>query len=223
MSDEDVYRNMVVEGAKAVFEAGLVQYGEGNVSVRVKKQEECWITPSQNDYANFTAEEAVHIQFDGTQLTKGRPTSSEYRLHVAVYQARPKANVVIHTHSPYASMLAVAGKELPVIFEEMVVFIGGPVPSHSEFALSGSDELGQSVIAAMGDANACLLTNHGVLSCGRDIKGAVKTATLVEKMAKIYWGALTLGNANTLTEEKYTKFTELFKGVASSTSRKKET
>ena len=75
----------------------------------------------------------------------------------------------------------------------------------------------------MGDANACLLTNHGVLSCGRDIKGAVKTATLVEKMAKIYWGALTLGNANTLTEEKYTKFTELFKGVASTTSRKKET
>ncbi len=70
MSDEDVYRNMVVEGAKAVFEAGLVQYGEGNVSVRVKKQEECWITPSQNDYANFTAEEAVHIQFDGTQSPK---------------------------------------------------------------------------------------------------------------------------------------------------------
>ena len=97
-------------------------------------------------------------------------------------------------------MSPVAGKELPVIFEEMVVFIGGPVHL-AEFAPSGSDELGQSVIAAMGDANACLLTNHGVLSCGRDIKGAVKTATLVEKMAKIYWGALTLGNANTLQKK----------------------
>ena len=127
MSDEDVYRNMVVEGAKAVFEAGLVQYGEGNVSVRVKKQEECWITPSQNDYANFTAEEAVHIQFDGTQLTKGRPTSSEY-CSACCRLSSPSESKCCNSHPfPLCKHVSCRGKELPVIFEEMVVFIGGPV------------------------------------------------------------------------------------------------
>jgi L-fuculose-phosphate aldolase len=217
--DEDTYKNMVVEAAKAIFAADLVDYGEGNVSVRVKKVDECYITPTKNDYATFSPEEVVHIKFDGTQISKGRPTSSEYRLHVAIYEARPKVNVVIHTHSPYASMLSVAKKELPVIFEEMVTFIGGPVHL-AEYTPAGTGDLGAGALAAMGDTNACLMTNHGVVVCGRDVRGAVKAATLVEKMAKIYWGALALGNAEVVAEENYGKFLEYFKGLAATAPKK---
>ena len=118
-------------------------------------------------------------------------------------------------------MLSVAKKDLPVIFEEMVIFVGGPVLL-AEYAPSGSDELGQNVLAAMGETNACLLTNHGVVACGREIKGAVKAATLVEKMAKIYWGALLAGHAEIVPEENYGKFLDYFKGLASTISTKKE-
>jgi ribulose-5-phosphate 4-epimerase/fuculose-1-phosphate aldolase len=214
------YREMVLQGAKAVYAAGLVQFGEGNVSVRVKKAEELYITPSQNDYATMTAEDVVHVQMDGTMLTKGKPLSSEYRLHVAIYQARPKVNCVIHTHSPYAGMLSIVKKPIPPIFEEMVIFLGGGV-GLAEYGQSGSDDLGANALAAMGDTNACLLTNHAVVGCGRDVEKAVKAVNLVEKMAMIYWGAIQTGDVEALSDEMLVKFRDYFNGLFSTVSRKK--
>ena len=215
------YRKQVVEGAKAIYENGLVQFGEGNVSVRVKQADEFFTTPSQNDYETFKPEEVVYMKFDGTQLSKGRPASSEYRLHVAIYQARPKVNCVIHTHSPYASMLSVAKKEIPVIFEEMVIFLGGPIRL-AQYAPSGTDELGKNALEAMGDGNVCLLTNHGVVSCGRDLQKTIKAALLVEKMAHIYIGAFQLGHVEVVPDASLPKFMDYFKGLSSTTPLKKK-
>ncbi len=214
------YRQQVVDGAKAIYENGLVQFGEGNVSVRVKKMDEFFTTPSQNDYETFKPEEVVYMKFDGTQLSKGRPTSSEYRLHVAIYQARPKVNCVIHTHSPYASMLSVAKKEIPVIFEEMCIFLGGSIKL-ATYAPSGTDELGKNALEAMGDNNCCLLTNHGVVACGRDMQKTIKSVLLVEKMAHIFVGANCLGHVEIVPEVSLQKFLDYFKGLSSTTSLKK--
>jgi ribulose-5-phosphate 4-epimerase/fuculose-1-phosphate aldolase len=222
MSQEnhDEYQQQVLLGAKTIFNLGLVQFGEGNVSIRVKKAEEFFITPSQNDYAAMTVNDVVHLKMDGTQISQGKPTSSEYKLHVAIYQARPKVNCVIHTHSPYASMLAVALKDLPVIFEEMVVFLGGPVKL-AKYGQSGTDDLGKNALEAMGDTNTCLLTNHAVVACGRDMDKAIKAASLVEKMAMIYWGALQVGHVETLPNDIIEKFKDHFKGLFSTAPRKK--
>ncbi len=219
-SEETGYRQQVFDGAKAIYENGLVQFGEGNVSVRVKKTDEFFTTPSQNDYETLKPEEIVHMKFDGTQISKGRPTSSEYRLHVAIYQARPKVNCVIHTHSPYASMLSVAKKEIPVIFEEMVTFLGGPIRL-AVYALAGTDELAKNALEAMGTGNVCLLTNHGLVACGRDVQKTIKAALLAEKMAQIYIGANLLGHVEIVPDKALPKFLEYFKGLASTTSLKK--
>ncbi|MHA1369957.1 MAG: class II aldolase/adducin family protein [Promethearchaeota archaeon] len=220
--DYGKYKEMVLVGARAIYKNGLVQFGEGNVSVRVKKTDEFFITPSQNDYESLTVDDIVHMKFDGTQLSSGRPTSSEYRLHVAIYQARKKVNCVIHTHSPYAAMLSIIKdfKEIPVIFEEQVIFLGGPIKK-AEYAQSGSDELGEAALKAMAGTNACLLTNHSVVACGRDVQKTIKAVNLVEKIAKIYWGALLTGKAiSTVPEDKLLKFQDYFKGLFS-TSRKR--
>ncbi|NMC03619.1 MAG: class II aldolase/adducin family protein [Candidatus Lokiarchaeota archaeon] len=214
------YKEQVLAGAKAIYNMGLVQFGEGNVSVRVKKAEEFFITPSQNDYAKMTIDDVVHMKFDGTPISQGKPTSSEYKLHVAIYQARPKVNCVIHTHSPYASMLGIALKEIPVIFEEMVIFLGGPV-KRAPYTQSGTDELGKAALEAMGDTNTCLLTNHAVVACGRDLDKALKAASLVEKTAMIYWGALQIGHVETVPDDKIEKFKDMFKGLFSTAPRKK--
>ena len=89
------FRTIVFEGAKAIFNAGLVEMGEGNVSARAKKKDQMYITPSQNDYANMELEDVVHMQFDGTYFSDGRRASTEYLLHKAFYEARRKAKCAI--------------------------------------------------------------------------------------------------------------------------------
>ena len=209
---EKKYREIVLQGAKEIYKANLVDFGEGNVSMRVKKRDEMFITPTQNDYATLKLEDIVHIQFDGTQLSEGRPASSEYRLHSAIYKARPKAKCVIHTHSVYACILGAVQQKIPVLLEEMIFFLGGEIEV-AEFTPAGTDDIGEIALKAMGDKNAVLLTNHGVVVCGKDMTSAVKNAKLVEKLSQIYWGAAQLGKIQTIEVKYWKKWLDLYKSV----------
>ena len=218
---EREYREIVLNGAKKIFEGNLVEFGEGNVSVRVKKQDEMFITPTQNDYSTLKLNEIVHIQFDGTQLSQGRPASSEYRLHTSIYRARPKAKCIIHTHSVYACMLAAVKQKIPVLLEEMIFFLGGEIEV-ADYTPAGTQEIGEVALKAMGDKNGVLLTNHGVLVCGKNMTSAVKNAKLVEKLSQIYWGAAQIGKVQTVEPEHWQKWLDLYKAMNSTVSRKKK-
>lgn len=206
------YENLlkdVLNGAKSIYERKLVQKGEGNISARISNLNELIITPTLNDYKTLDLNDLVHLNFNGQKISHGREASSEYRLHVALYQARPRAKYVIHTHSPYASMFSIARKSIPVLFEEMVIFLGGSIPI-SDFGRANTYEIADTAIKGMADKNAVLMANHGVLACARTIDDAVKIVELVEKMAKIYWGALQIGNVVTIEESACNQFKDKF-------------
>lgn len=207
--DLDPLMRELVDGARSIHGRGLVETGEGNLSIRVPGKDEMLITPTYNRYDAMTVNDVVHLAFDGSQLGQGRRPSTEYRLHVAVYRSRPKAFCVVHTHSPYATMLAVARKDIPILLEEMVIFLGGPV-GVSEFGPAHTDDIGDRALRALGSNNAALLANHGVLACGRTKEQAVKAAELVEKMARIYWGAYQIGRPMTIAQQACSRFREDF-------------
>jgi L-ribulose-5-phosphate 4-epimerase len=202
-------RTDVLEGARAIFQKGLVETGEGNVSIRVPGRDELLITPAFNRYGAMNEDDVVHLSFDGKQLTGGKPASTEYRLHVVIYKARPRAQCVIHTHSPYATMLSVVRKKIPVLMEEMIAFLGGEIDV-SEFAPAHTEELGDKVVMALRTNNAALLASHGTVVCARNMEYAVKSAELVEKMAMIYWGASLIGEATVIPEGPTSGFRDYF-------------
>ncbi len=202
-------QKQVASGSHRIFERGLVQAGEGNVSARVQDKDELLITPTFNDYASLTEDDVVHLGFSGKKLSQGRDPSSEYRLHIAVYQARPRVGAVIHTHSPYATMLSVAGTDIPVLLEEMLLFTGGTVPV-SDYGLANTDALAENAVAALCGGNGILMANHGCLAVGRSMEQAVKVAELVEKMARVYWGAQQVGEVHTVPEAGWELFLDKF-------------
>jgi len=216
---EEKLRNEVVEGAKALFTKGLVESGEGNVSVRIGKNEELLITPSFNQYTTLTKDEIVHMNFDGVALSTGKLPSTEAKMHIAIYKSRPKVQAVIHTHSPFATMLSVIRKDIPVIMEEMYIFLGGSV-SVSDFGEAHTEEIGQVALRALGIKNGALLANHGVIVCGKSIDQTVKFAELVEKLAKIYWGALQIGDPEIIPKEHLERFEKLHESLFANYPRK---
>ena len=217
----DQLREEVAAAAREINRRGLVNPGEGNVSMRVGKATEMLITPSYNQYATLTAEEIVHMNFDGTQISQGRPASTEYKLHRAIYEDRDKVKCVIHTHSPYASALSILHKNLPVLMEEMVAFLGGEVQC-AEFGAAHSENLPAKALAGLGQNNAVLLANHGVLVCGRDAEYCVNIATLVEKMSRVYLVALQAGEPNIIPDENLGKFHMYFDARATYSRKKKK-
>lgn len=212
-------RNEVVDGAKKIYKKGLNDNNEGNISVRNGKKEELFITPSANQYETLTVDQITHVDFEGNLIGKGKLPSTETKLHIAIYKARPKVKCVIHTHSPYATMLSIVRKHIPIIMEEQVVFLGGSIDL-APYGEAHTEEVGEVALKALNNKNAALLSNHGVVVCGKSVINTVKYAELVEKLSYLYWGSLQVGNPIILDNENLEKFYEMYDRLFSNYPKK---
>jgi L-ribulose-5-phosphate 4-epimerase len=200
MSRWQAEKTQVLETALKMAEKGLITGKTGNVSLRLppeKGRALLAITPTRRPYDLLKVEDICVVDFEGKLVEGNFPPSVETGLHIGIYRARKKINAVMHTHSVFATTLAVAGLEIPPIVEDQVDFLGGEIKL-AKYALSGSDELVTNVIAALGDRNAALLPNHGAIGIGRNMREAFYACEFLEKTAKIYLGALALDKVNTL-------------------------
>jgi len=190
----------LVGAAKRMPANGLVIGSEGNVSVRVPKEDRMIITPSSLPYSELKPEHTVIMDLSGEVLTEGRPPSMEAVIHRKVYLARPGVGAVFHTHSRYASALAALQIPIPTFLEELVPYVGGPV-AVADYAPTGSDELADNICKALEDRAAVLIANHGTLCVGTNLKLGFDVAQLIEEVAQIYLLARTVGMPYGLPQE----------------------
>ena len=190
-------KSAVLDAAQEMAALGLVTGTSGNVSMRLGGDELLAVTPSSVPYGELTAASIVVADFDVEPVEGELPPSSETLLHVAVYRARPDVGAVIHTHSVYTSVAAVAGLEIPPIIDEMVIAVGGAIKV-SAYAFPGSEELANGVCEALGPRNAALIKSHGAVGVGRDLREALSVCALVERVAQIFLLARMLGTVDEL-------------------------
>lgn len=196
-------RRAVLEAAQRMVKQGLVVGTAGNVSLRLEPEagrELLAITPNHRYYDSLEAESIVVIDFEGEPVEGELAPSIETTMHVAIYRARPDVSAIVHTHSPLASALAVAGVGIPSIIDEQVVYLGGEI-GVAQHAMPGSQELAKNAVVALGEKCAVLLANHGVVGVGRDMREAFTTCELVEQLAMVYVAARCLGQVHTVPRE----------------------
>lgn len=191
MKGEEDPRPALIATARALDAAGFMPSKSGNVSLRTTRG--FWITPAALPYAALTAEDLVECAAeDGSVLTGQRRPSSEWRLHAAIYAARPDARAIVHTHSPMATALSCARRAIPP-FHYMVALAGGTDIPCSDYATFGTAELAEAAARAIEGRRACLLANHGVVAIGSTLAGADTLAREVENLAREYLALLAAG------------------------------
>ena len=186
-------RERVVRAAVWLLESGLVVGTTGNISVR-EDGEQCFlITPSGFDYRFMEADDIACVNLS-TGATEGRRRpSSEWGLHAQIYKARKDVRAVVHSHSPYATAVAVARKTIPSILDEAADLT--PVRT-LEYAPSGSVELATTVASTIANgSNAVLLANHGVAVVGGSLNEALRRSVDVERLAQLFVWAEAVGGA----------------------------
>lgn len=177
--------------------ASLTPGRTGNLSVR--RDDRIAITPTGVAYGRIEPADVSVVSLDGEHLDGLQP-SSETPMHRAVYRAFD-AGAIAHTHSPWATTLAVLGEPLPPV-HYMIALAGSSVPV-ADYATYGTEALAANAVAAMreADSRACLLANHGLLACGEDAAGAVETARAVESTAGVCCRARAIGEPVVLPDE----------------------
>ena len=190
MSHYGPSRELVVDVCRTLLDRGYLKATEGNVSVRVPGEDAFAITPSSYDYGKMEPGDICVLGLDGRHILGAKKASIESSMHAAVYELRDDVSVIIHTHQPYASALALMERPIPALFDEQVRYLGRSVELVS-YAPSGTSFLKKNVAKKItSGANAYILENHGVLVLGGDAEQAVHNMALLEKVALDYLLAL---------------------------------
>lgn len=167
----------------------LVVWTAGNVSERVKGVDGApdllVIKPSGVSYDELDADAMVVTDLVGELVEGDRSPSSDTAAHAYVYAHMPEVNGVVHTHSTYATAWAARGEEIPCVLTMMGDEFGGPIPV-GPLAVIGDDSIGRGIVETLAGhrSRAVLMRNHGPFTIGRDAKEAVKTAVLLEEVAR---------------------------------------
>jgi len=194
---------------------GLLAGAEGNLSLRLSDGS-LLVTASGVDKARIAATQVLRVHMDGTEHHDARnirssrdahdvrPTlsasdralraSSELKMHLALYAARPDVQAVVHAHPPAATGFAAAGRALPAdVLPELPVVVG-PV-ALVPYARPGTQALADAIAACALDHEVFLLANHGVTAVGHSLNDAVLRLESVEQAARILLVSTLLGGA----------------------------
>jgi L-fuculose-phosphate aldolase len=178
---EFALRNAVVAAGRRLENQGLITAAEGNLSVRLGGGS-LLITPAGTRKGDLRPPQLVVV--DAAGRAHGGVPSSEWRLHRAVYDARPDAGAVCHAHAPWATAFAVAGRALDGsrLTETAAALPRVPVTRRT---VPGTADLADSVVELLPDHDAVLLANHGVVAVGDDLEAACRLLETVERLAQV--------------------------------------
>jgi ribulose-5-phosphate 4-epimerase/fuculose-1-phosphate aldolase len=184
-------RIFVMQGLIGVF---------GHVSVYDPGSKRVFLSPGMgSDRSTTRAEDNFVLDSSGKILESGDgEVPVEWPIHTSLHGARSDALAVVHLHSPYATLFAIADRPFLPVTLQGALFAEG-VPLYREANLVKTPAQGAGLVAVMRDKRAALMRGHGAVVTGRDLEEALFCALVLEDDACKTMQAATLGNVGTIS------------------------
>ena len=218
--EERQLREAIIAKCRWMNASGLNQGTSGNISARY--EDRMLITPSATPYDAMKPEMIASMPIESAygEWTGPLQPSTEWRFHLDIMRARPDVGGIVHTHSTYATVLAIARKPIPACHYMMAAF-GGTDIRCAGYARYGTKELSDLAIAALEGRNGCLLANHGMIALGANLDKAMWLAVELETISRQYYLSLALGSACILSDEEIADTARGFSTYGLQTSQSK--
>ncbi len=109
----EALKQEVYEANMELPRRGLITYTWGNVSGLDRESGLFVIKPSGVDYDRLRPEDMVVMDLEGNRVEGELNPSSDTDTHIELYRHFAGIGGIVHTHSPYATSWAQAGRALP--------------------------------------------------------------------------------------------------------------
>ncbi len=195
-------REHVLEANLALPKHKLVTFTWGNVSGIDRQQGVIVIKPSGVPYEDLKAEHLVVVDLDGKIVEGGLKPSSDTDTHVVLYNTFPDIGGVVHTHSPWCTSWAQAGRGIPAFGTTHADYFYGEIPctrpmTAEEINNAYEENTGHVIVETFQGRNpnyipGVLVYSHGPFSWGTDADNAVHNAVVMEEVAKMAYRTLNL-------------------------------
>jgi L-fuculose-phosphate aldolase len=142
---------------------------------------------------SLTVEDIVVVDLDGKPVDGGNVKPPlEFPIHAEVYRARPKINAVFHTHPQWSTYLTMTGVQQKVVYAQASLL--GPMPAMDSPMSVNTREMGEKMVAVMGEQPVVMLKAHGVVAAAESILECFAYAAYVEENARRQYMAMQIGD-----------------------------
>lgn len=198
-------RQKILDISQKLIDAGVIQNGQGNISIYNRENGMVAITPSAVPYEDRDVDDICVVDLDGNIIEGKWKSTSETSMHLIYYKTRSDINAVIHTHAPKATVFGIVGSDpMPMVLNEASTGIGGPVPI-APYARPGTVELAEVTCETVGDGYAAIMAHHGLITVGPNIDLAFIATVSVESTANAIILARSMGMEPIAMPEKEVK------------------
>ncbi|MCR4991330.1 MAG: class II aldolase/adducin family protein [Lachnospiraceae bacterium] len=189
----------ILDIGRRMYEKGFVAANDGNISVRISKNE-ILATPSGVSKGFMKKKMLIVTDLDGNLLRGNLKPSSELKMHLRAYRENPDIMSVCHAHPPVSTALGIAGVEFnePILAEAVISLGDVPVLPYAEL---GSEDIPQMMAPYFKTHNGVILKNHGATTWGADPYGAYYRMESLEYYANILLTVRLLGGGSNLNRE----------------------
>lgn len=195
----ELEKQQLIHCALDMMENNLVVLSGGNVSCRIS-DDIFLVTPSAMRYQSMNEKDIVVVNAEGEILEGERRPSSDLKALLYIYNQRKEVNAIIHTHQPYATAVGLITDCLPACLTSIIDTSYGHIRV-APFTISSDEGMGVMTDDYLGDSNAVILSNHGVVCVGKSIEEVLETAVYLEEGSKAYLAASAAGRVKLLTQE----------------------
>ena len=167
---------------RALHRYGMTDLIYNHITARVPGEpDQILLNPYGLLYQEVCASSLYKIRLDGEVLYKPEDgfglNPAAYVIHTAVHAARHDAMCVLHTHTRASTAVSAMKGGLRPISQQAALFYGR-IGYHDFKGPEVLPEQQKGLVEDLGQLNAVILRNHGLLVCGR---------TIAEAFFNIYW------------------------------------
>jgi ribulose-5-phosphate 4-epimerase/fuculose-1-phosphate aldolase len=165
-------------------------------SMAVPGDEERFLAnPMGLHWSEVTPDDLVMADFDGNVVEGRYPLeNSAFFIHGRIHQGNKRAQVVLHTHMPYATALtSIQGGRIEMCTQNAFRYWNRIAydEDYSGVALSAAE--GDRMCRALGDKDILFLRNHGVIVSGPTVARAYDDLYYLERTAMVQVLAMQTG------------------------------
>ncbi|KKY18195.1 putative class ii aldolase adducin domain-containing protein [Phaeomoniella chlamydospora] len=138
-----------------------------------------WVNEFGIPFTMIHSSNLIHVNHHGKVIGGGREgkggllNHAAFMIHSAIHAARPDVLCAAHSHSKYGRTFTTLGREIDITTQDSCMFWNDHAVYKQFKGIVLAEEEGQNIAKALGSKKAALLQNHGLLTVGDTVEGAV--------------------------------------------------
>jgi ribulose-5-phosphate 4-epimerase/fuculose-1-phosphate aldolase len=135
-------------------------------------------------FDEITASSLVKMDLDGNVIgNEGKFNAAGFTIHSGIYKARPDANCVLHTHTRAGGAVSLLPRGLRPISQDALHVLDDVV--YHEYGVPATPEECEALGRSCATGSCVVLLNHGLLTLGQTIHGAVMRLYMLERACEL--------------------------------------